>query len=293
MEEKKTHLLERIWKISVLSAGALLVVLTFSGKSFHWNIQENFLLVFPVLLLIAFVAEYVDSSIGMGYGTTLTPVLLIFGFEPIQVVPAVLLSEFITGLSAGILHHKAKNTNLAQGTRANRIMHIMSVCSIIGTLGAVALAVNLNKEIVKLYIALMITGIGFFIFSGAKFAGSFSWKKIIFLGSLAAFNKGISGGGYGPLVTGGQVLSGVKEKDAVAITSVSESAACLAGFILYLLIPGSSICWNLALPLTIGAILSVPAAVLTVKVIPEGRIRKNIAFVTLFLGVLAFIKIIL
>jgi len=35
----------------------------------------------------------------------------------------------------------------------------------------------------------------------------FSWKKITVLGLIASFNKGISGGGYGPVVTGGQ-LSG-------------------------------------------------------------------------------------
>jgi len=29
----------------------------------------------------------------MGYGTTLTPLLLILGFEPLQIVPAVLLSD--------------------------------------------------------------------------------------------------------------------------------------------------------------------------------------------------------
>jgi len=58
------------------------------------------------IALIAFLAEYVDSSLGMGYGTILTPVLLLMGFKPLEVVPAVLLSEFATGLLAGFTHHK-------------------------------------------------------------------------------------------------------------------------------------------------------------------------------------------
>ena len=38
---------------------------------------------------LAFVCEFVDSTLGMGYGTSLTPILLLMGFEPLQVVPAV------------------------------------------------------------------------------------------------------------------------------------------------------------------------------------------------------------
>ena len=56
------------------------------------------------IVIIAFFAEYIDSTLGMGYGTTLTPLLILFGFEPLQVVPAVLLSELVTGLLAGFTH---------------------------------------------------------------------------------------------------------------------------------------------------------------------------------------------
>ena len=51
------------------------------------------------IFLAAFIAEYFDSSLGMGYGTTLTPVLLFMGYTPMQIVPAVLLSEMITLLN--------------------------------------------------------------------------------------------------------------------------------------------------------------------------------------------------
>ena len=46
---------------------------------------------FLVLFFLAFCCEFVDSSLGMGYGTILTPTLLIMGFEPLMVIPAVLL----------------------------------------------------------------------------------------------------------------------------------------------------------------------------------------------------------
>jgi uncharacterized membrane protein YfcA len=51
---------------------------------------------------------------------------------------------------------------------------------------------------------------------------------------VAAFNKGLSGGGYGPLVTAGQVVSGLPPKHAVAISSVAESFTCVVGLAAYL-----------------------------------------------------------
>jgi uncharacterized membrane protein YfcA len=73
------------------------------------------------LVLLAFACEYVDSTLGMGYGTTLTPLLLLFGFGTKQIVPSVLLSEFVTGLLAGGLHHGLGNVRFTRGSRALRV----------------------------------------------------------------------------------------------------------------------------------------------------------------------------
>ena len=66
----------------------------------------------PVALL-ALVAEFIDSSLGMGYGTALAPILLLLGFPVEDVVPAVLISELATGLLAGLAHHRAGNADFA------------------------------------------------------------------------------------------------------------------------------------------------------------------------------------
>jgi uncharacterized membrane protein YfcA len=136
----------------------------------------------------------------------------------------------------------------------------------------------------------MILAIGIYLSINRKTKSRFSWTRIIALGGLAAFNKGISGGGYGPLLTGGQLLSGIKEKNAVAITSMTEGLVCLIGLIIYIC-AGTEIYWPLALPLSIGAFISVPAAVWTVKIVPAKEIRGKIAYVTLFLGLLTIVKI--
>jgi len=65
----------------------------------------------------------------------------------------------------------------------------------------------------------------------------FSFKKIVELGSITAFNKGMSGGGYGSVVTGSQIPSGVKVNNAVGITSLAEGLTFVVGVIIYILFP--------------------------------------------------------
>ncbi len=68
------------------------------------------------IIISAFLCEYMDSTLGMGYGTTLTPVLLLFGFSPMQIVPAVLLSELVTEILAAFFHHWQGNVNFKPKT---------------------------------------------------------------------------------------------------------------------------------------------------------------------------------
>jgi len=235
------------------------------------------------LVAIAFVAEFFDSSIGMGYGTLLMPLLLLFGFSPLQIVPAVLLSEFVTGTLAGISHHNLGNVNFKRGSRPRRVAALLALCSVVGTVIAVFLAIGLPKNVVTFYIGAMVLAIGLVILLWRKKSSRFSWGRIIGLGTVAAFNKGISGGGYGPLVTGGQLLVGVEEKEAIGITSLAEGAVCLVGLVLYMIFSGLPD-MSLAFPLLIGAALSVPVATRMVRIMPANYLRWAIGVTTIFLG---------
>ena len=264
---------------------------------------------------MAFFAEYIDSTLGMGYGTMLTPLLmLLFGFEPLQIVPAVLLSELITGLLAGFTHHSMGNVDLKPKTiKISRIIRglreygfkesinrglpihlkitlVIAACSIIGTVASVFVAVNIPKFYLKLYIGLLVLTIGVALIMTMHRTYKFSWKKIVFLGVIASFNKGMSGGGYGPVVTGGQLLSGVAGKNAVGITSAAEGLTCAVGVLTYFLIKGN-INWRLAPFLVTGGVLSVPLSALSVKKTTSDWLRAAIGVVTTILGTYTLSKL--
>ena len=266
------------------------------------------------LVICAFLCEYLDSTLGMGYGTTLTPVFLLMGFHPMEIIPAILLSELITGLLAGIFHHREGNVDLKPKSadifkitkmlsplgyietfRKTVPLHLkvallLAVCSIVGTVAAVLVAVSIPRFWLKLYIGCLVLSMGIVILICFNRDFKFSWKRIGFLGLIASFNKGMSGGGYGPVVTGGQILSGIEGKSAVGITSLAEGLTCLVGVIAYVLISKNPVDWKLAPFIIIGAVLSVPLCAKSVKWISTKKLKLAIALLTIALGILTIVK---
>jgi uncharacterized membrane protein YfcA len=244
------------------------------------------------IIALAFACELVDSSLGMGYGTTLTPLLLLLGYEPLEIVPAVLFSEFITGVLAGVFHHEFGNVDLKPGTRDFRIAALLATLSIVGVLLAVGIAIRLPAWVVKFYIGVLVLVIGLVILKNSRRQVPFSWRRIGVLGFLAAFNKGISGGGYGPVVTGGQVLAGVRGRSAVGIASLAEGITGIVGVAIYCA-SGASVSWHLVPSLLLGAALSVPLAAYIVSRIPTGQLTLLIGGLSTTLGGYTLVRLLL
>lgn len=250
----------------------------------------NFELIVPIMLL-AFACELVDSTLGMGYGTTLTPVLLALGYEPIEIVPAVLFSEFVTGVSAGFFHHEFGNVDLRPGTRDFKVAAVLTTLSTLGVILAVFVAVNIPSWVVKLYIGTIVLCLGLLLLKQKGREMPFSWRRIGGLGFLAAFNKGMSGGGYGPVVTSGQVLSGIRGRNAVGIASLAEGITSIVGVVVFLS-SGTPIPWQLAPSLLLGAIASVPISAYVVSRIPVGRLTLLIGGLSTTLGGYTLLRLI-
>jgi len=278
----------RVWAttfilmVALLALNALMPHGLWTNTDMAQTLPRAAILVF----LVALACEYVDSSLGMGYGTTLTPILLLAGFAPLEIVPAILLSEALTGAAAGLMHQRDGNVNFLRDARARRTALLLIVLSAAGAIAAATLAVKISKEMLTLFIATIIIAMGIIILVTLNRPFRYRPGGIVAIGAVAAFNKGLSGGGYGPLVTAGQVVSGLPSKHAIAITSVAESFTCVIGLATYLAL-GRQINWGLTIPLVAGALLSVPIATLTVRRLPEKGMRLIVGLVTLALGALA------
>lgn len=275
--------------------GSTVALLALNALRPDWGLLPGFLAAEPGTALLAVFAgalfcEHLDSSLGMGYGTTLTPVLLIVGFEPLQIVPAVLFSELLSGLTAGAMHQRDGNVDLLGDARARHTALLLTVLSAVGAIAAVSIAISIPKFWFSVGITAIVLSMGVVTLATMRRRIPYRPANVIAVGVVAAFNKGLSGGGYGPLVTAGQVVSGVPARQAVAITSVAEAFTCLVGLVTYIAFTGMPD-WSLAAPLAAGALLSVPVATVTVKRLPESVLRGAVGILTLVLGCVSLAKL--
>jgi uncharacterized protein len=246
---------------------------------------------FFLLLALAFAAELIDSSLGMGYGTILSPVLIILGFHPLVVVPAILLSQSFGGFSASVFHHRLENVKLTRQSRDGRIVLLITILGVVFVVGAAFLAMGLSKQALKTYIGLLVLVMGIILLSRIHFR--FSWKKMIGVGILSSFNKGLSGGGFGPVVTAGQIIAGHGHKNAIGVTTAAEAPICISGFIAYYFLKGPDAVlqdWIVFLPLTVGSLLSTPIGALITRKFPEGKVRPTLGILVVILGIWTLAK---
>lgn len=256
----------------------------------------------PVLVGVGFLSalcELIDTSLGGGYGTILSPILILMGFPPIQAVPSVLAGQIMGGLFGGTTHHIVGNINLdfkpdkeatkkmkgwgyVPRSKDSKVVACLAVLGVFGAVIGAITALNIPTVAVKTYIGVMVFGIGVLIVLNKTLA--FSWKGILGLGLVSAFNKGISGGGYGPLVTGGQLVVGRESRESVGTTTVSEVVVCLVGFSTYLIATGK-IPFPLALATVAGAMVGGPVGALFAKKVPKNRLKLLIGIITVCLGI--------
>lgn len=245
-----------------------------------------------IITVSGFMMEVVDGAIGMGYGTILAPVLLMMGFDPLQIVPAVLISQLVGGLLASFFHHRFENVDFGLGSGHLRLALVLGGLTAVGSVVSVFVAINLSRFCLSVYIGVLATVLGLVVLVTRNRRYRFSWARMVVVGLVAAFNKGLSGGGYGPIVTAGQIMSGIAEKSAVCITLLSEALISLTVVFMYVLI-GGGVDWVLTSCLLVSVLFSAPVAALIVKRTEGGKLKVLISIATSLIGLATILKTIL
>jgi uncharacterized protein len=264
------------------------------------------------MVLAAAVMEFVDSGIGMGYGTVLTPLLMAFGYNPLEVVPAILLSQAVGGLTATVFHHKHENVDVMPRTMnpgtilgalktygivesfrrgftddMKKVLAIIVLGVVAAAVGSV-LAVHVAPWVLNAYIGAMVTGIGILLLWGRTF--QFSWKKLIAVGFFASFNKGFSGGGFGPIATGGQVVITDEHRSSIGRTTLAEAPICIIAFVTYVLQKGFT-AYSLLAALCVGAAVGAVWGPMFTKRLSPKWVKLVLGLLLLVLGALMFLKL--
>lgn len=245
-----------------------------------------------LVCLLAFVCEWIDSALGMGYGTILSPLLIILGFPVLTVVPAILISQALGGMSASYFHHSFRNAHfrVSDGKISEDLKTVLWISSL-GVLASILASFVgvklLSKTALSTYIGVLVLIMGLFILIGFTF--KYSTRKMVLVGLISAFNKGLSGGGFGPLVTGGQMVLGSKHHKAVGVTTFAEGPICIAGFFTYWVLNGIAE-WEIVAALTLGSLIASPLGAYTTMKLGKKYLAEVIALLLILLGSLTLMR---
>lgn len=205
----------------------------------------------PVFIfLFAVLMELIDSSLGMMYGTILSPVLILMGFSPQAVVPAVVLSQAVGGTVATFRHNHFKNGDFSGLTRDFRVVLAIVIPGLLACTLGVFLALSIPALWYNIYLGILVIAMGILCLRPIMY--KFAWWKIYLVGIVASVNKAMSGGGFGPVTSTGKILGGLDARVSVATTTFSEVPICIASFIIWWIMKGS-VDWYLPILLCFAA----------------------------------------
>jgi hypothetical protein len=237
------------------------------------------------VLMLAMGCEFMDATIGMGYGTTLVPVLFVLHLPP-AVKEAALLSQLLANIAAAFFHHQAGNYNFWKDHSTRNTGLLMGAVGFVVAVVAEIVTIKMPQGLLRPGITIMVLAIGVFMLVSGGLRIRLRMRNVCVLAGVAGFNKAFSGGGYGPLVAGGQVLVGLPVRAAVATTAIAEGIVCIAAVGTYYL-HGKTIPAYLLLPMTIGALLSTPVSAITLRRLPVKLVKKIMALAIIALGAYA------
>lgn len=262
-----------------------------------WIGTDNWEIIWYVCLMCAFF-EFMDSAGGMGYGTVLPPILFSFGFDPKQVIPLIMITECYTGIMAGMIHREFANVEwqffpFNETTKLVLLVTGIGAICVCFSLTAFYKILKLHKFWTKLYVTMLLGVMGVCSVMTAKSYRRYKPKMMVGFAAIAGFNKGIGGGGYGPVVTVGGLLSGIPVKSMVAITSFAEGFVCFFAVTMWfiLLSTGLVIDYMLLPSYVIGTVVAAVGAPYVTRILPEKFWKICVPAYCCFLCIVCFWKL--
>jgi len=245
-------------------------------------------LVFLTITLICFIVGIIGFIIGGGFGTILTPILVLLGFDITDAIFTVLFAQFFGEVVVTILHHRVGNANFSYCSQDTKYGLLFGICGVSSILG-VFLALSVNKEFLILYNVAVLLFLGTLVlisrFSSKRMLAS---KKVLLVGAIAAINKALTGGNYGPTILVGSLLLGGNVKKIVAIISLAETITCGVALVGYFL-GGVVVDGQILFFAVLGTLLASTPSVFLVRKIPRERLRRLIGILMILLGLMLLI----
>ena len=225
------------------------------------------------LLLIAlagFGAQFVDGSLGMGYGVTSSTLLIAIGLAPAAASASVHLAELGTTAASAYSHVRLGNVD-------KTVLRRIALPGAIGAFAGATVLSGLSTQAARPWASGLLLVLGIYVLIRFSRRRTIALRKgrpgtrlLIPLGLVGGFVDATGGGGWGPVTTPALMADGrMAPSRVVGTMNTAEFAVSLAasvGFILGLGI--AAIDWRILVPLLVGGVIAAPIAARITHVLP-------------------------
>jgi len=235
-----------------------------------------------VIALIGLLAQFIDGTLGMGYGVFSASLLITGGLYPAIASATVHTAEVFTTLVSGGSHLFLGNV------KKEWLLPLIIPGAFGGATGAYLLTL-IPGNTMKPFVAGLLLILGIVVLyrfisrrevapapeadplpkSNSSFLSRLP-LKLPALGLIAAFMDAVGGGGWGPIATPGLILSGNTEpRKVVGTVNLAEFFITIVISATFIATIGwESFSWDLVIALIIGGIIAAPIAAYLCKRMP-------------------------
>ena len=240
-----------------------------------------------IYILIGFLTQMIDGSIGMAYGVSCRTFLRTVAKLPSPIASAVIhIAEIPSSLASGISHYKIGNVE-------KKLLPKLLIPGMIGGVLGAWVLVDLGDRIaaiIDIYLIVM----GIIILRKAIHAsreGRLSDKLIPPLGFAGGFLDAVGGGGWGPVVTSTMVAAGEDIKKTIGTVNAAEFLVTIAETTTFaVFISDFSNYGFIIMGLIIGGVIAAPIAAKLCSIIPEKVLMGIVGAVIIILNIINLAK---
>lgn len=231
-----------------------------------------------VLFVVGFLAQFIDGTVGMGYGAFSASLLIGLGIMPALASASIHTAEVFVSLFSGMSH-------LGLGNVRKEWLWLLVIPGTVGGAGGAYLLSSISGSAAKPFVAAFLMVLGFLMiyrFTGRRVPGTarfaialsnprFSPQRIMGLGLVASFLDAIGGGGWGPIATPGLILSENEEpRKVVGTVNLAEFFISIAIALTFFLVMGAEeYDWRMIGLLLIGGAAAAPIAAYLCRRLPS------------------------
>ena len=218
-----------------------------------------------VLLLVGLIgiaAQFVDGSLGMGYGVTSATLLATVGYSPAVASATIHVAKIGTGLASGAAHWRFGNVH----------WRAVAMLAVPGAAGAFAGAFAISyiaAEVTRPWVSLVLAALGALVIARAVLRKSPAirvytprLRTLGPLGLVGGFIDSVGGGGWGPVTTSSLMAANrMAPNQVIGTVSTAEIVVAVSASAGFLLALGSQgIAWGAMAALLLGGLVAAPFA---------------------------------